>query len=550
MLRRLSKIIRSFTKTEVVLFVTALGLTLVSGISFAVLRFDEKTESAPIAGGSYREGIIGQPTFINPILEGSNETDSDLTALLFANIEDLSSRITPSKDGLSWDVRLKEELYWHDGQPITADDVIFTIRTLQNPDTRAPLAPLVDGVEANRVSEREFSLRLPQGYSFFLNTIRKLRPAPKHIFGAIPAANLSLSDYNLEPVGNGPYKLSEVTKRRDGFITKIDLEQNEKYFGQKPYIESLTIKFYSKEDEALTALNTGGIDGISGIEASNLRNVTISHQILELRLPQSYAVFMNQEKNTLLQDKNIRLALNIGVSRNDLVKQILGGYAIPIYGPLVPTIEGYLPSQTLKENGDVAKANAILDAAGYGRGEDGIREKGPGGARLEFTLAVPDVPALLKAAELLRDQWKAIGIRIGIDRWSLDDMEDRVLKTRNYEMALMGQAIGQYPDLYPFWHSSQKFYPGLNLALYENKTADIFIEAIRKDTDPEARRHNLQSLQSVIENDLPAIFLYSPTYLYVARPPLQGFIHRDLETPSNRFDDIENWYVKTVRVFK
>ncbi len=414
MIRELHAVLRSFTKAEAAFFILALALAAFSSVSLGIITFLEKTESIAIAGGVYREGIVGQPTFINPVLEGSNEVDHDLIKLLFADTTELKERIAVSKNGTVWNIRLKENILWDDGEPITSDDFIFTLRAIQDPDVRSPRAPLFEGVDASRVSEREFSLTLRAPYAFFEETIGNLKPIPKHIFGALPAPNLSLSEFNLEPIGSGPYRVEKMEKRRDGFIAEYRLRRNDRYAGKKPYLDMIVIKFFQREDDGIAAMNASAIDGIGGVGAANLPRITTNHETTEFHLPRYYAVFLNPYAEPVLTDKNVRRAMDEAIAPDRLIGEVLDNHGLAVHGPLFPGMSGYSPNPRSAAR-NIDTANEILERTGWKRGDNGIREKisetGTGKNketkmnRLEFTLVTPDIPFLVKTAEFIRGEW-------------------------------------------------------------------------------------------------------------------------------------------------
>ncbi len=525
---------------------------------------DEKTEVVPVSGGEYREGIAGQPTFINPVLINGNDPDRDIVKILFKSVVDLAETAKASENGKIWTIRLKEDVKWHDGELVTSDDIIFTVQTIQNPDSRSPLFPVWQGVSAERISEREVKLVLPNPYTFFKNTLAELRPIPKHLFASIPAANLRLSSYNLEPIGSGPFKFLSFDKRRDGFISKYYLIADKNYVGKKPYLERIVFKFYSDENELIHAFNSGAIDGFGGMNEKNLAKINIQHQLFEIRMPRYYAIFFNQYASPALKDKNVRLALNYAVDKKEIVGKIFDNYAVLVAGPLVPGMKGYAPEVYPQDSFSLEKAESALETDGWKKNSEGIREKSfppieeinkisrqkelP--VKLEFNLIVPETPFLIETANLIKEDWARIGIKLNLVVMPPNKINDEAIKTRNYEMILFGNIFGNNPDLFSFWHSSERFYPGLNLALYESKTADALIESVRRSPDAKTQETYLANLQSVIIEDAPAVFLFSPNYFYVTRAWLKGMNDKFIAGTSDRFQNLEDWYIKTARVFK
>ncbi len=560
----LVRLFKNFSRQERWIFIVACLVFIIASI-FTVIDFLRKnTDLLPVSGGQYIEGVIGQPSFINPVL-ANNEPDRDLIELIFSSLLDLAENYKMSENGQAWNIRLKENLFWDDGVPITSDDVIFTIKTIQDPDSHLPAFSLWQGVNAERISEREIKLILPEAYIFFENTLRELKIIPKHIFGSIPAANFRLSDYNLEPVGNGPFKFLSFQKERSGFVSEYQLIRNEYYFGQKPYLEKIGFKFYQNEEELIKNFNSGVIDGFGGLNQENLSNVNINHQVFELRMPRYYAIFFNPYGQDILKDKNVRLALNYATDRKELIEKIFDGRALSVEGPLILGMKGYAPEIYPQEDFSLEKANQILETSGWQLNTEGIREKNinkelnpvrnnisNGVKRLEFNLVVAEIPFLVETAKLVGENWSKAGVKLNVVVRPSQEVSDEIIKTRNYEMILFGNIFGNgdSPDLSSFWHSSERFYPGLNLALYENKTADSLIQSIRKTLNNTKRQADLSSLQSLIIQDRPAIFLYSPHYLYITKNWLKGFDKKFISSASGRFQNIEKWYTKTARVFK
>lgn len=551
MVRKLKKIWTVFYPSERYVFIGASFILVFSLIFNYFLLARERAAEMPIPGGKYREGIVGQPMFINPVIV-ANDVDRDIVSLIFSSITDLAESIKSDEEGKVWTIRLKENVLWHDGEPLTSDDVIFTIDAIQDPDANSPLFKTWQGVVAERVSVQELRLLIRTPYAFFDNNLRELFIIPKHIFADVPPANFKLSDYNLQPIGSGPFRFEKFEKRRDGFITDFILERNETYFGEKPLIETMILKFYADEERLINAMNNRQIDGFGGIDARNLSKIKIRHELREIPMPSYYAVFFNANVNPVLKDKNVRLALRHATDKGALLLNILDGHGEVANGPLPSYMEGYDSNIYPEDEFSLEKANEILEADGWLMSEDGIRTKeiNKTSMKLDFVIVVPQIDFLIKTAEGLRGDWSKIGVRANLVVLEPRAIASERIRTRDYEMLIFGNILNGVPDLFSFWHSSERYYPGLNLSLYENKTADALLESIRLNGDPEKRRGDLVSVQSLIYNDIPAIFLYSPNYLYVSVPALEGFDASSITTPSHRFEQVEQWYLKSVRILQ
>ncbi len=548
---KLYLVFQSLTKKERRVFISAFALFLFATIIWAVHFFYTHTVAVPAAGGDYTEGIIGQPTFINPILAGSNDVDRDLVTLLYDNLFNLVDHYKTSTDGKTWNITLKNNLRWSDDKPLTSDDVVFTIEAIQDLESRSPLFLTWQGVVVQRVSELEVEFNLRTPYTFFLDNLKDLKIAPKHIFSTIPNANLRLSNYNLEPIGSGPYKFVTYNKRKDGFITDYQMDINPRFASTTPFLNTFTIKFFPGTKELIQAFNSRKIDGFGDMSPKNLGELRLSNQIIEIPMPRYYAVFLNKNSHPALQDNTVRQALFQATNKAEIIANVFQGKALSVNGPLLPIIAGYSESANALSF-SVEQANALLESNGWLKNGEGIREKkiGKDIVQLKFDLIVPQIPFLSETAELLRQQWQQIGVALNILLLNPTDITNEVIKTRNYQMILFGNILKENPDIFSFWHSSERFYPGLNLSLYENKRIDGLLESIRKNVNNESRNRDLGEIQKVITNDLPAIFLFSPTYLYIAPKSFGGLPEQGLTTAADRFLNVNQWFIKTSRVFK
>jgi len=544
------KIFDALTSKERRVFLAATAVFVLSAITLVGLHLAEATRAVPAAGGEFTEGTVGQPVYVNPVTAAS-ETDKELVRLIFSNIGDLTDKIDASAGGKTWKIRLKENLHWQDGEKLTSDDVIFTIERVQDPESASPLANAWQGVVPQRLSELELQLNLANPYSFFSDTLTNLYILPKHLFADVPAANWKLSDYNLKPIGSGPYEFSSYEKRSDGFVNSYHLQSWNEYFGSKPLIQNMNFQFFSGENDLISAFNSGQIDGVSGLEPANLVQIKRPYEADTFRLPNYYAVFLNQGASAPLKDPVVRKAMDYAVNRENLINEVLGGRGRAATSPITEGMPYFNP-----EIGAVATslddASATLDAAGWKIGDGGVRTKEIQGAKvtLELNLSVPQIDFLLKTADFLKKSWEQIGFKINIFPQSTEEITGSTIKNRDYEMILFGNVLGKNPDLFSFWHSSQRFYPFSNLALYSNKKADALIESIRQNTNPATFQSQFDQLQNLIINDYPAVFLYSPDYLYVANKNLHGVDGGFIAETADIFATANKWYLNTARVLK
>ena len=329
-------LVKVLSKKEQLVLLGAAVVFLVSAITYGTLYFQAKTVSVAAEGGEFNEGVVGQPAFINPLFP-TTEADRDISRLVFTSVTQATESIKRSEDGKTWNIRLKENILWHDGGKLTADDVIFTLELIQNPEARSPLYASFQGVAAERVSELEVKFVLQSPYAFFeRDHLNNLRIIPKHLFHDIPAANLKLSSYGLRPVGSGPYEVVSHKADMNGIITEVKLRANKKYFEGRANIDTFTFKFYRNNADLIKAYNLGQVDGagFSSAEPLTDSDITIRHETYGLRSLRYYAIFINPDLAPKeLGNLEVRYALTGAVDRERIIKDVFLGRAIPLYGP-------------------------------------------------------------------------------------------------------------------------------------------------------------------------------------------------------------------------
>jgi peptide/nickel transport system substrate-binding protein len=550
---------------------------VVGAAGFITIFIWNRTAIVPAYSGVYTEGAVGQPSYVNPVL-AAGDADQGLVRLIFANLTTLSDSIETSADGRTVQVRLKQDLAWSDGQPLTSDDVVFTLKAIQDPDSRSPLAGLFQDVTAERKSALEIDFRLEN--VALAPVISDLRPAPQHLYNDIPAANWRLSDYNLRPVSSGPYVFVSRDTDADGFITAYRLTPNRTYAGERPYIQNVNFLFYHAPGDLLAAFNGGQVQGLAGADPLLLEGIQRPYSLVRFNTPTVYAVFWNQTANPALAPIEARWALNLAIDRGKVLAGLMD-LAEPAEGPFPPALlpppaptstaptstgagveeadgTGEAASGTATSSAGTATSTAtndpaaILESRGWRRGDDGVWAKSIAktDVRLEFTLTVPDILFLRNAAENIAEQWRAFGAAVELRVLPADNELLAAITNRDYDGLLFGNTVRGLGDLHPFWHSSRRFAPGLNLAIYQNSRVDALLEDLRRETDPQERLKDMRLVSGLIADDEPAAFLFSLNNFYVVSKSVQGVSGVFLQNPADRLEQLPQWYVATTRRLK
>ena len=548
-------------------FILGFGiLAIISLLGWYISYCITQTVIVPDYGGSYTEGIIEGPQYINPILCQTNSTDQDISELVFSGlmkydikgnlVPDLAESYAIGDEGKIYDFFLRKNVLWHDNKPFNADDVIFTIQTIQNPEYKSPLIFSWNGVGIEKIDDYTVRFKLKNAYAPFLyNTTVGI--LPKHIWDKTSFQEFPLAEANIKPIGTGPYKFKKIEKDRRGSINALYLKTNQNYYLGKPYIKNIVFRFYVNEDSLIKAYNKGEINGLNFVSAKNkiqLRSYKRKLNIRSLKLPRYFAVFFNQSKSKALSDKTVRLALNYATNKQEIIEKVLGDDGIKVDSPIPPGTFGY-SAETKIYDFALEHANNILDTAGWQKNKDtGIREKvfkrGETPTPLQITLITTEWPELQDIANILQEQWSKLGAKIEIKILNIAEIQQDYIRSREYEALLFGEVLGAEPDPFAFWHSTQKRDPGLNLALYQNALVDALLIDARKTLDPTKRAEKYKEFQKLVVDDAPAIFLYNPYYLYPVSKKVKGIEIENISVPSKRFSGIEKWYIDTKRIKK
>ena len=563
--------LRSLGPTERYLVGLFAFIACTSLVAIGVQYYLAHTHAVAAPGGTYQEAMVGVPRFVNPVLAVGSDVDRDISRLLFASLlrydengllmGDLAESYEVHNDGKRYRFVLREGLVWSDGAALTAEDVIFTIRVIQDQKYSSPLRANWTGVVATKENDRTILFDLPTAYAPFPENTT-LGILPKHAWEVVAPQGFLLAEANLKPTGSGPYAFEQFERNSSGAIFSYTLVRNEKYHGTKPHLERVVFRFFETQEDALRAYNRKVVDAIGGVDAYARETLEGGQEtgLYTFTLPRYFAVFFNADKHEAFKSLKVRQALAHAIDKQALIEEVLNGMATPTDSP-IPVFMNAYNAEVTGFSFDQEKARALLEEEGWRDTDgDGVRQKSPPARtsqaseeeppRLEFTLATVARSELGNAAEVLASQLAQVGVRVHVEQYELGELQQNILVPREYQMLLFGQLLSMEPDPFSFWHSSQKKDPGLNLSLYENKEVDRLLEEARREQNSDARVEKLRQFQALVTKDVPAIFLYNPSYIYPVRKNIKGVKEVILADPSWRFGQIGQWYMNTRREWK
>jgi len=563
----LEKMVGSFSPFErltlyvLTLLLGASTLALLAGANSAV------SVTIPSQGGAIVEGELGPARFINPLIPMS-QADSDIAALVYSGltrslpdgsiIADLASNYEISDDGTSYTFTIREGSTFHDGTPVTSADVLFTVQQAQNPDIKSIHRADWEGVSVSTPDERTVIFKLPRAYAPFIqNTTMGI--LPKHLWASVTPEEFPFSPINMHPIGSGPFEVAHVETSSTGSVTRFELEPFKNFALGMPYLRSISFVFFANEEALLRAFNKGDIDSVAGISPEQLDSIERTDiSILTVPLPRIFGVFFNQGRSPVLADASVRKTLNEAIVKERVVQMVLRGYGVSIDSPVPPhilSLEGVRTrpelavAHTAYTDESLASARAILEKGGWSYDEASATWTNAKKQELGFTLATADAPELVATANAVAAAWQELGVRVNVQVYPISELNTAVIRPREYDAILFGEVVGRELDLFAFWHSSQRNDPGLNLALYTSSRADTLLSQARATTKPEDRESLYLEFAELVKDDVPAVFLYSPEFIYAIPDELKGVRLGALTTPAERFLSAHAWYTDTEKVW-
>lgn len=516
----------------------------------------------PVEGGAYSEALIGELQRINPILDDFNQPDQDIGRLIFSGLLRFDARGNPHPDlAESWQISadaslytvvLREDAIWHDSEPVTADDIVYTFSKFQDDDYPGPVELHEFWSEINiiRLDDRRVQFQLPASFAPFLDYLTT-GLLPDHLLRGVSASALIDHPFNLNPVGTGPYEFDAFIIE-DGEIAGVSLLAFEEYYLSRPFLDRVEFRLVPDSQAAHEAFVNEQVAGISRVDLEILDQVLENPQLNlhTARLPRLGILFINLDNpvKEFLGDKQIRRALMLAINREWIIQAALDGQAVMPVGPIMPGTwafaDGLQPHQF-----DPIEAARIFDdlewelTPGAPPGtEEYVRSKDEQPLSIELVHAEDDRSTQI--AELVEGYWEDVGIQVTRVAVSAEDLLNEYLEPREFEVVLTEIHYGRYPDPdpYPLWHDSQTE-TGQNYSGFDDRNSSIWLEQARTTPDPSRRADLYASFQFRFQDQLPSLPLYYPVYNYAIDAQYQGVTLGPLFDPSERFGSILDWHL-------
>lgn len=551
--RRLGRLyeVRRFILTWILLIVLLLSAVVLQTRALG----DYFLRVVPVAGGIYSEGMVGSYTNANPIF-ATGDVDATVSELIFSGllsqdknnnlVGELATEWEVDATGKIYTVKLREDVKWHDGAEFTAEDVAFTFGVIQNPDTRSPLFGGWQGIKIETPERYTVTFELPNVLASFPYSLTT-GIIPRHLLDKAEPSDLRGSLFNtVEPVGTGPFVWSGVEVRGDAVENReqrIALTANDEYYKGRPKLNEFIVRAYLNETPLIQSFETGELNAASGALSISFSG----QEATEYNVPLAGAVMIFlRTSQEILTDAKVRRALVHATDQKDLLRQPRL-MSVPVDGPLLPEHLGY--NEAITQLGfDKGQAGKLLDEAGWiVDPTDGIRVKGE--QRLEITLNTLNNAEYASVANRLQKQWREVGVDLLVNSLPQRDLQG-VIDERLYDALMYGIVMGQDPDQFAYWHSTQADLLSqrrLNFSDYKSAVVDGALDSGRTRIDPALRVAKYEPFLQAWRDDAPAIALYRPRFVYTTYTKLYNFDIKSMNSPSDRFIEVEKWMIRTDR---
>ena len=555
-LRRIENV--RLVMTEIMIWLAAIALLIAGlGIQYSWNSQGSKKDGAK-SGGVYVEGVIGNISTLNPLLAAS-EPEQAVSRLLFSSLynydvtgalhTDLAESMTV-KDDKVYTIKLRNAV-WHDGKKLTAEDVVYTINLIKNPQVRSPLRVNWLDISARAIDDSTVEFMLPAVYAGFSHALT-FPVIPKHILQSVSPSSMREADFSSNPVGSGPFAVKRVqTSESTSSTDVVRMEPNTKYYGAVSTLSRLELRAYGNESLLVKAVNSGEVSAASGLSLSAADNIkSKQYSTKHWLLNKGVYLLMNNRSQTL-QDARVRRALRYATDTSS-IRATVGDNVARLDTPILQSqIAQKLPAVP---DYSLDKAKALLKEAGwtYNQGQ----WKGKDGRPL--TVAVTTSSGrdeYKKIVDALKQQWSKLGVDVQlreIDTSSTTtSFVQSVLQPRDYDALLYELELGADPDVFAYWHSSQASASGYNFANYSNRTVDNDLVGGRSRTNSALRAAKYIQFVNQWLNDAPAIGLYQSVGSYVLNNGASIVEPRgSLNTMNDRYADVTTWSTGKASVYK
>lgn len=545
---------RESRRRVIIWFIIVALIVLASGIQLSWYRQSYKT-TASAESGTYAEGVVGKISTLNPLYASTSAEDA-LSQLVFSRLinydqsgklnYDIAKSMAIGEDSKTYTFKIRDDVLWHDGKPLTVDDVIFTFDLLKDPATRSTVQGW-SAITVTKIDSETVEFKLPSVIAPFPHALAAVPILPKHTLEGVEPSNLREASFSSKPTGSGPFSVSLVQDIDiEDSRRSVLLEKNLSYYKGPAKIDRFQLSTYPNTDSLFKAIKSGEVIAAAGLDSSQITQLpTNKYTIGAIPVNGGVYALFNMRKVT---DKNVRQALQLATDTSKIREEF--GLDLPALDkPITPALLG--TNAINAESLNIAKANELLNQSGWVL-KDGKRYKNGS----ELVLNVVTVKGETeKALKSLSSQWAEIGVSVNASIYDPTDTSQRfvqdILQPRNYDVLIYELIIGGDPDVYAYWDSDQAISSGYNFSNYSSSVSDAALSSARTRLDTALRQAKYQTFTRQWLADVPAIGLYQSVLYYAHSNSVSGFNPDNLlVSPESRYADVLYWTALTKSVYK
>ncbi len=544
-------------RRHIVGWLSIVGLLIIAVTAQMIWFESSYRTTAAIKGGTYAEGMLGPIDTLNPLYAKSH-AELSVSRLLFSSLYDYDNtgHLRPDiATGISLDsteriytVTLRKDVKWHDGTNLTADDVVFTVNLMKNPDSRALLQSSWSGITAQALDEHTVQFTLPRMYAAFGHALT-FAVLPKHILGSVDPGSMRENTYSLAPIGSGPFSLSYYQSMNASTDKIVHMTAWKQYYQGAPKLSRFEIHSYGLSSDISKAVQQHEVNAafdLNDSDIAKLQGTTVG------QYPVNSGVYaLLNTRSQVLKDKQVRKAMQLGTDTAALRRSFLIQKPALDY-PFIPSQITGAPLP-LKPAYNTAKAMSLLDQAGWKLANDGTRSKD--GVKLAVRLVALKDSQYTTVMQNLSEQWRKLGFTVNIMQFDPTQTDQSfaqaILQPRDYDVLVNELSIGGDPDVYAYWHSSQVTSAGLNFTNYKNDIVDDTLFSARLKNDTTLRDQKYRSFAQIWLDDAPAIGLYQSAVEYTHSAKTTSLPSAEiLPTITDRYNNVIYWTADQGHVYK
>ena len=535
---------------EVKLWVVEWMLLVLSVFLLAIVQLcwygDSYESTAFVEGGTYSEATLGKVSSLNP-LYATTSSERTLSKLLFANLVspdrsghlkgELVKEIASEENDTVWNVTLRDEIYWSDGEPIVADDLVYTVNLIADNAAKTTISTNFSNVSVEKIDDKKVKFTLPSAYPDFMDLL-EFPVVPEHVLGEISSALVYESDFSKNPVSSGPFRINAIqtVNSTSKALQTVYLNRNDKYFKDNTRLEAFNVKTYASLDDIRDALNNVEVNGTAELGGEDMDSFA-QYDYRRGLINGGVFAFMNTKNVSVKERKAIQMGVNMKTVRGELLKSQAIDY------PILSS-QGDYEKPALAEF-DFDKAKTLLTDDGFVY-KDGKLYKDD--ERVALKVEVLNRETQKGVAERYADELKKLGFEVELDVFdetqAATDFFSAIIRPRKYDILIYEVDLGVSADPFVYYSSTQATANGWNFSNYSNKMVDDALLSGRLTTDSTLRKAKYDSFLKYWVDEVPAVGIYQSSLNYYYTRNIETFGDDTTMTDTlDRFVDVNYWGV-------